>query len=1564
MKYDTKRRIDEYNRKLPKLREKLMAMIVLLVIGAIMATTVSFAWVTLSVSPEVSGVNTSIASNGNLEIALATGTQQPGATQLGDGDKAMLDRNITWGNLINLSDPAYGLSNLVLRPAYLNPDDLLGSPLQGAKYTEDGRRDGFMSDFAYATWQTTNPNDANAPWAFQVDNENLGVRAISSTIMAESSGRPYEIATRLKKAADASTIAQDEYIAITKNEKYMEALAHVMGKYMTANMNQGQSAEYKNPTVDQKQAQVLAEMFEAFIEVLRLERIAMMELANAQLYIANDNDSGKYTELKKLEDDYAANHLPAKVKLSGLKQNMEDSAKLADNYQKLLVLCEAGDIKWKETDDTPIGQSQMKAIVDALVNVGKCTANGTLVSSIGAEAALSLNGKSVPVIITNGIIYNFEHRTGARMDVGKEYNSGKGLLVTAKGQRYGMSMDGKIYALISTNKPSPSIWSQDVAYAKEQAAGGGAVSLQADDTYGLAIDFWVRTNAAGSFLTLQGNILTKSEEVAVLGKDGDGNDVELWYDTVIAGTDETTGEEIKVEVDIYTKDEGKTWYLEGTNDEHTPESTPVKRVEIIETVIGYEGENRIWADGNMYLSTDTTTQGSGSCYVFYSETPEDEARSLALLDTMKIAFVDDKGSLLAEAYMDTKHYFVDNGKAIVPIVLNPTSSIAIPNVDGSTTYAITALEQNVATRITAIVYLDGTSLGNEDVLAASEIQGKMNVQFGSTVELSPIVDEKLSGQSMKISASIDKTSFDYDNATEDMISNITVDIEGTNPSRVTAFFVRKISATQGTPMNSESEKIIFTNAGDGKWTASYSFVMPGKYVLRGIEVDGVEYDLKEPQTVTVAGFALSGLGWASTNGIGTITGKDFTVMTSAGSTSAKLNLKFLTEDPLKMPNDVEARFVNDENGNSITVDFVMNTNTRVWSGNVAFLTSGDYTLKYLVLDGEYMGVEEEDQLTADVTLGLKAGVYSTSPKNFFYGAGIDGDFENGMEDNEENLYMQVEILDNNGDPITDLRNVRLYYSIAGSTSVENGLDADLTWNRETGYYEGYFHSKVGIYSFSSVTVGENTISTSTIYPTFTIISPEPPEFLGGNTDTFQYKPNPGEDSAYIKVEFKNASTVMDTIEAVLQKFDANGNPVGDKVYVKNEETDKKYVKYAQRILSDDSEIDEYSFLIPLSEDGAQDGIWKLESIKIWGIFANGVFYNDSENAYQVDIAGADRIETTAISKIKATVTVDSSKVTLGANQSITAENGIITFNGAFMDSYTLPAGAIAIKITGTDGKMLPAELSEIKIIYKYDQKTSAAHGGYTTEAPLVANEGNITIGFTSVDGVNFTNTDPITLTYAGEYAFAGVSGKIEVGDSPLPIYPDGSAPKIIVKSVKPTVTITGITPTGSNPTKITYTTKNLGWRGTEPTFTATGNQTSSISEDKYSATLYAVATADNSTQRHGSFTQPKLTLTVAGVDSSSEVSLVLPAGSANAITFSRTGNGTITQTLGKVEQIKSWTSNFIFTHTLNAYYGHGTEVKITEITIKRKDVTTNQVVTYTVTLDNPLTINNPSSANQ
>ena len=128
---ETKIRINEYKRMLPKLRERVIAVALLLAISASMLTTVTFAWITLSTNPEVTSVSTSIAANGNLEIALASGSESPLPSQVGDGALEDLARNKTWGNLINLSSSEYGLDNIVLRPALLNKSNLIERPLYG-----------------------------------------------------------------------------------------------------------------------------------------------------------------------------------------------------------------------------------------------------------------------------------------------------------------------------------------------------------------------------------------------------------------------------------------------------------------------------------------------------------------------------------------------------------------------------------------------------------------------------------------------------------------------------------------------------------------------------------------------------------------------------------------------------------------------------------------------------------------------------------------------------------------------------------------------------------------------------------------------------------------------------------------------------------------------------------------------------------------------------------------------------------------------------------------------------------------------------------------------------------------------------------------------------------------------------------------------------------------------------------------------------------------------------------------------------------------------------------------
>ena len=149
-------RINEYKGRLPKMKERIVAVALLLVMSASMLITVSFAWVALSTNPEVSGVNTSFAANGNLEIALATGTWgsyfAPGASKVGDSNLDVLEGNLTWGNLINLSDPRYGLEKLVLRPALLNENDLSTKPLYGPVYDSSGRVVDTNRNFGYSAW--------------------------------------------------------------------------------------------------------------------------------------------------------------------------------------------------------------------------------------------------------------------------------------------------------------------------------------------------------------------------------------------------------------------------------------------------------------------------------------------------------------------------------------------------------------------------------------------------------------------------------------------------------------------------------------------------------------------------------------------------------------------------------------------------------------------------------------------------------------------------------------------------------------------------------------------------------------------------------------------------------------------------------------------------------------------------------------------------------------------------------------------------------------------------------------------------------------------------------------------------------------------------------------------------------------------------------------------------------------------------------------------------------------------------------------------------------------------
>lgn len=1450
----SKERIMEYTKALGHLKEKVFAVALLFAVSTIMLVSVSFAWLTLSYNPELSGVTTSIAGNGNLEIALASGditsSMFPEESKVGDSNEKLLVRNITWGNLINLSDPQYGLDNLILRPAMLNESGLKTSPLYGAEYTEDGRISKLNSSFTFASWQ---PSDTpGIPGEFVISNK-LGVRAITSTKMAESNSYQYYLQVEKEYAESLNLEAGNMYISLTQNKAYMEALAYVMGTYMTSNMNQGQGDEnLTNPTVEKEHMQTLRDMFGSFIEVMNKEADALAALANLQLYIKNGgyDESKPYVQYTAESLFADANNLNSKgIQISNLAQFITDIEKLKTNYQKLVEICALGTIKWEDQD--------IKSIINDLVNVGSCTVDGTKVSSIGASAALGLNNKSCETIITNGILQRFEQRTGIKMYVGPEYNNGKGLLVTAKGKRLGMSMDGKIYAKISTDAASPYLFPTDISNALSKNEGGTA-SLQANDTFGVAVDLWVRTNQPNSYLTLQGNVLTRTEQVRAKGISKNGDEVELYTIKYTVEIENENGDKETIEgsEDLYKLKEGEVekWYKLSSHEEVTKEDldgkTPMEKYEEITIVIGYEGDNRVW-DESAGLSVNSTTQGSGSCYVYYADSPEDQARSLQLLKSLNVAFTDGNDKLLAIAVMDTERYYADNGKVIVPLVLRSNSINLGEDYTGNTRFAITALEKNVATRITAIVYLDGTKLSNEDVLAAADIQGQLNIQFGTVSSLIPINNEELMRKEIVVSASVSEDTFSYDTATADnpMTTVVSINVEGSQPKSVTAFFVRSINASQG----SREIPMVFkpVDGVEGKWISEYTFNYPGNYILRSVQLDGVDYDLADRPTVSVSGFTIKSVTWSEESNYTSI-------MTAGRSKALMVNVEFASNNPDKLPKTVQGRFLREEDGTVASISFTYNTVTNMWSGYATFVTSGKYTLQYLLLNGEYVELPVNMRKYVDVYLGMKVRVYTESPVDFKL-------IPSEMTDDMINLKMNVVIEDDtdNEMPSLDATNeIKLTYKL--NTSNAKKTEISLTWNPKTHYYEGIFHSNsfgAGIFVFDKVSVGQDDIVTAIKSPIFTIRSPEPPCYYGFTVSQNQFTSNK---DAKFNVDIAYSSTAK--ASATIIQTNANGNVIASYENVIG-------IMGADFEGENNVPVNTWMFTIPNTSSGTQDGYWKLISVNVWDAYSEQGDEYTQDNPLVFDLEGLN-IST----RVVATINI------------LFASGKDKDFRGSFMDTHTVSDISVAI----SDFENKPLEnIHDISIVYKYDG-SSEAYGGYTSASILPTDRFATITLVADGSGVDFSQSQPLSLQIAGcytpfEFSFM-IENKIYNYSAEAMNLPN-NIPMFTVRSDIPTVAIDGISPSG------TFTGHNNS--GSDVSVTASYTSTDATVYFKCQTNdIPCVGTAHN-------FTRPSVTIKLTGMGNAETATLSfgqsvhIYSGSTQTDMYSWTANGTCSRNIGK-----------------------------------------------------------------
>ena len=170
--------MNKTNKRYMNLRNKLFAAIAMLLVSSIMMVSSTYAWFTLSTAPEVQGITTTVGANGNLEIALspADGDSANIGSAMGDSTKEWTVKNLTWGNLLDLSSTSYGLEAITLLPARLNLGAVATAPLKTPVYGADGRIEKLEANTRIAQ-----PVQEAKGYVYNVSETFRGVRAVGTS---------------------------------------------------------------------------------------------------------------------------------------------------------------------------------------------------------------------------------------------------------------------------------------------------------------------------------------------------------------------------------------------------------------------------------------------------------------------------------------------------------------------------------------------------------------------------------------------------------------------------------------------------------------------------------------------------------------------------------------------------------------------------------------------------------------------------------------------------------------------------------------------------------------------------------------------------------------------------------------------------------------------------------------------------------------------------------------------------------------------------------------------------------------------------------------------------------------------------------------------------------------------------------------------------------------------------------------------------------------------------------------------------------------------------------------
>ena len=723
------------------LRAKLMSTVAMLLVASTLLVTSSYAWFVMSTAPEVTGIDTQVGANGALEIALLNEESWNNLSRLDMGDidesaagdtaAAALAANLTWGNLVNLADPSYGLSKIILQPARLNitsagadgegtqqykvAPNLLKTPV----YSEDGRIQKLASNAAEVYVCSDGKFTA----------EGHGVRAIGtcanvSVFQAGMNTAKTLLSDGMSKAKEAaSKTLRDNGVA----------LADIVVEHTLNNKNEGFTEDNINSV------RALAEGLQT--------ALGHLESALRQVFAGFVATGDVITDTARYEAAVAAINDP-NTTLDDLLRDYSGIKTLVPEIETYIDLLKADQTKVEtaiancDRTSAPCNWDTIAGIVSPLADPNQMTLGGKTLEQVKAEVFNkdgSINMGAAVALISGGVKIGVPSGSGILADIA-DYAGNYAAVVTLKNieiKGIPIGDDGLAVTITTVTDKNPVYLSDCSSALRGATVTSGVGSSSMTDFYGYALDLAFRTNAANSQLLLQtepeNRVYEGEKENAAL--QGGGSFMSF---TTGTGTGISANKMVKLMsgIRIAFMDHDQSVLGIATldcglgKDLYKPLTDEIKNTH---SDLDYE-DMAYYLDASKggVQQSDLITQAA------YDALPEKS----------EVAYDEASGEIKAKLYMrefsrtvstapHTDEEVEKNGGPFY------TGGITIGNKVESK--AITKLVQDSPKAVTAVVYIDGSVVTNATVAANAQysMTGKLNLQFSSDATLMPAQNSAL-----------------------------------------------------------------------------------------------------------------------------------------------------------------------------------------------------------------------------------------------------------------------------------------------------------------------------------------------------------------------------------------------------------------------------------------------------------------------------------------------------------------------------------------------------------------------------------------------------------------------------------------------------------------------------------------------------------------------------------------------------------------------------------------------------------------------------------------------------